>query len=75
MDEALWRVSAFVDAGADIVFIDALETVEEMQRFCRAVPTIPKVSVVLRLAGCLPLQPCEAALLRVCSHSSHATFH
>lgn len=35
MKEALWRVAAFVDAGADIVFIDALESVEEMKEFCK----------------------------------------
>ncbi len=25
LDEALWRVAAFADAGADVLFIDALE--------------------------------------------------
>lgn len=45
--EALWRTAAFADAGADILFIDALETREEMHAFCasggRASQT-PKVS-------------------------------
>jgi hypothetical protein len=34
LDEALWRAHAFAEAGADIVFIDALESVEEMQALC-----------------------------------------
>ncbi len=41
--EALWRVEAFADAGADIVFIDALETREEMRSFCNSTRNTPKV--------------------------------
>lgn len=37
-DEALWRASAFADAGADITFLEAPETVEQMRRYCAAVP-------------------------------------
>lgn len=36
MQEALWRAAAFADAGADMLFIDALTSVEDMQAFCRA---------------------------------------
>lgn len=43
MQEALWRVEAFADEGADIVFIDALETREEMQAFCSSARLVPKV--------------------------------
>lgn len=35
LDEALWRAAAFADAGVDILFIDALESVEEMKAFCK----------------------------------------
>ena len=42
LDEALERVKAYVDAGADAVFIDALQSKEEMQRFCDACPDTPK---------------------------------
>ena len=35
-DEALWRISAFADLGVDMVFVDALETVGEMEAVCRA---------------------------------------
>lgn len=33
LEEALWRAQAFADAGADILFIDALESVDEMRTF------------------------------------------
>jgi 2-methylisocitrate lyase-like PEP mutase family enzyme len=35
LDEALWRIAAFTDAGADILFLEAPRTEEEMRRFCR----------------------------------------
>lgn len=31
LQEALWRAAAFADAGADVVFIDALESAAEME--------------------------------------------
>ena len=37
-DEAMWRIEAFADAGADIVFLEAPQTEEEMRRFCDGVP-------------------------------------
>lgn len=36
-DEALWRLQAFADAGADIVFLEAPRDEREMERACRAV--------------------------------------
>jgi 2-methylisocitrate lyase-like PEP mutase family enzyme len=35
LEEALWRAEAFAEAGADVVFIDALESGEEMRALCR----------------------------------------
>jgi len=35
LDEALWRMAAFADAGADILFLEAPRSEEEMRRFCR----------------------------------------
>lgn len=35
LEEALWRTAAFADEGADILFVDALATVEEMEAFCK----------------------------------------
>lgn len=43
MQEALWRTAAFADAGADVLFIDALESREEMKAFCSTAQGIPKV--------------------------------
>ncbi len=34
LGEALWRAQAFAEAGADVIFIDALESVEEMAALC-----------------------------------------
>lgn len=45
LEEALWRVAAFVDAGADVVFVDALASVEEMKRLCATAPSAAKVWV------------------------------
>jgi 2-methylisocitrate lyase-like PEP mutase family enzyme len=36
-DEALWRVRAFADEGADIVFLEAPRTEAEMREFCAGV--------------------------------------
>jgi 2-methylisocitrate lyase-like PEP mutase family enzyme len=42
LDEALWRIRAFQDLGADIVFLEAPRDRTEMQAFCQAarVPTL-----------------------------------
>ncbi len=36
-DEALWRMQAFEELGADILFLEAPTSVEQMRTFCRAV--------------------------------------
>lgn len=33
-DEALWRTEAFADAGADLTFLEAPESREQMERYC-----------------------------------------
>ncbi len=43
MDEALWRANAFVEAGADILFLEAPRDEEEMRAFC-AGPPGPKMA-------------------------------
>jgi 2-methylisocitrate lyase-like PEP mutase family enzyme len=43
LDEALWRARAFADAGADVLFIDALASREEMKAFCAISPGVPKM--------------------------------
>ncbi len=38
MDEALWRMGAFADAGADVLFLEAPRSEDEMHAFCAAAP-------------------------------------
>lgn len=59
-EEALYRVQAFADAGADILFIDALTSVQEMEGFCSLVPFVPKLANMLEGGGKTPiLSPAE----------------
>lgn len=37
-DEALARCAMFVEEGADIIFLEAPESIEEMRAFCAAIP-------------------------------------
>lgn len=60
LDEALWRVKAFADAGADVLFIDALASKEEMKAFCETAPQVPKLANMLEGGGKTPiLSPSE----------------
>lgn len=43
LEESLWRSRAFADAGADVLFIDALASKEEMKAFCGVYPLVPKM--------------------------------
>lgn len=54
IEEALWRVQAFADAGADVLFIDALASQGEMRAFCKVAPGVPKM--VLFLIGTCAIQ-------------------
>ncbi|PKA49923.1 Carboxyvinyl-carboxyphosphonate phosphorylmutase, chloroplastic [Apostasia shenzhenica] len=42
LEEALWRTKAFADVGADVIFIDAIASIEEMKAFCQTSPSVPK---------------------------------
>lgn len=46
MDEAIERMQMAHQIGADMLFIDALETVPQMQRFCRETPGPHLVNVI-----------------------------
>ncbi|KAL8144395.1 hypothetical protein V2J09_017427 [Rumex salicifolius] len=60
LDEALWRAQAFADAGADVLFVDALASREEMEAFCKTVPLVPKMGNMLEGGGKTPiLNPME----------------
>ncbi|XP_047172617.1 2,3-dimethylmalate lyase-like isoform X2 [Vigna umbellata] len=60
LDEALVRSRAFADAGADVLFIDALASREEMKAFCEVSPLVPKMANMLEGGGKTPiLNPME----------------
>jgi 2-methylisocitrate lyase-like PEP mutase family enzyme len=54
-DEALWRCRAFADLGADIVFFEAPQSEEEMERLCREIPG-PKMANMVE-GGDTPILP------------------
>ena len=56
MDEALERVRLFEEAGADIVFLEAPESIEEMLLHCQAAPNTPKLANMLE-GGKTPVLP------------------
>ncbi|PQQ10395.1 2 3-dimethylmalate lyase isoform X2 [Prunus yedoensis var. nudiflora] len=51
LDEALWRSRAFADAGADVLFIDALTSKEEMKAFCGISSPVPKMEALAGIRG------------------------
>nr|XP_043635807.1 2,3-dimethylmalate lyase isoform X2 [Erigeron canadensis] len=55
IEEALWRSRAFAAAGADVLFIDALASKEEMKAFCEISPSIPKLVNMLEGGGKTPI--------------------
>eukprot|EP00210_Caulerpa_lentillifera_P001012 g975.t1 len=55
LNEALYRIQAFADAGADILFIDALTDVQEMEAFCNLAPFVPKLANMLEGGGKTPI--------------------
>ncbi|XP_078165532.1 phosphoenolpyruvate carboxylase family protein [Carex rostrata] len=55
LEEALWRSRAFADAGADVLFIDALASREEMKAFCEVSPLVPKMANMLEGGGKTPI--------------------
>ncbi|XP_073048731.1 uncharacterized protein [Primulina eburnea] len=62
LEESLRRSSALADAGADVLFIDALVSKEEMKAFCEISPLVPKMANMLEGGGRTPiLSPIELA--------------
>jgi len=45
-DEALWRIQAFADLGADILFLEAPENEAEMRAFCDGAPGYKMANLV-----------------------------
>lgn len=54
-EEAIWRIRAFAEAGADILFLEAPTSEREMRAFCDAVPG-PKMANMLE-GGATPVLP------------------
>ena len=61
LDRAIERVRSYRDAGADLVFIDALESEDEIVAFGEALPKTPKVINWVE-GGKTPLLPPEQLL-------------
>ncbi len=57
LDEALWRIHAFFEAGADMLFMEAPRDEQEMRAFCDAAPG-PKLANMLE-EGITPILPPE----------------
>ncbi len=55
LDEALWRAQAFADLGADILFVEAPTSRDEMERICRTTP-LPQMANLVE-GGDSPLLP------------------
>jgi 2-methylisocitrate lyase-like PEP mutase family enzyme len=55
MDEALRRMQAFADLGADILFLEAPRDEAEMRRFCTEVPGIKMANMLEE--GITPILP------------------
>eukprot|EP00245_Coleochaete_scutata_P017349 TRINITY_DN8485_c0_g1_i1.p1 TRINITY_DN8485_c0_g1~~TRINITY_DN8485_c0_g1_i1.p1 ORF type:complete len:518 (+),score=94.12 TRINITY_DN8485_c0_g1_i1:80-1633(+) len=63
-EEALWRARAFAEAGADVLFVDALASKQEMIDFCQVAPSLPKMANMLEGGGRTPiLSPDELATI------------
>eukprot|EP00466_Bigelowiella_natans_P019775 jgi/Bigna1/57912/fgenesh1_pm.37_\ len=57
IDSAIERCKGFVDIGADITFLEAPQTVEEMQRYCAEVPGFKMANMLEN--GITPVLPTE----------------
>jgi 2-methylisocitrate lyase-like PEP mutase family enzyme len=57
LDEAIWRMRAFADLGADVVFLEAPRTEDEMAAFCTQVPGVRMANMLEE--GDTPILPPE----------------
>jgi 2-methylisocitrate lyase-like PEP mutase family enzyme len=56
LDEALWRGQAFADCGADIVFVEAPVSEDELSAVCKNIRGVPVMANMLE-QGATPLLP------------------
>lgn len=69
--EAIYRAAAFADAGADVVFVDALETIAEMRTLCVDVQHAHKMANMLEGGGKTPIlspQELEELGFKLCAY-------
>jgi 2-methylisocitrate lyase-like PEP mutase family enzyme len=57
LSEAIWRMQAFADLGADILFLEAPRDESEMERFCREVAGVRMANMLE--GGITPVLPPE----------------
>lgn len=57
LDEALWRLQAFADLGAEVLFLEAPRSRAEMERFCTTVPGWRMANMLE--GGITPLLPAQ----------------
>ena len=58
LDDALDRALAYQEAGADVVFVEAPRTVEEMRRVCRTIK-VPLLANMVEGGGKTPILPLQ----------------
>lgn len=63
MEEALERIRLFEECGADIIFLEAPESIEEMKMHCDAAPNTPKLANMLEGGKTPVLPPAELEAL------------
>ncbi|MBU6156098.1 MAG: isocitrate lyase/phosphoenolpyruvate mutase family protein [Alphaproteobacteria bacterium] len=63
MDEALWRADAFLSAGADVLFVEAPQSHEELRLVADRFPGIPLMANMVEDGKTPMLPPAELAAL------------
>jgi 2-methylisocitrate lyase-like PEP mutase family enzyme len=57
-DAALTRAHAYADAGADVLFVEAPQSLNQMEGICAALPNIPLLANMVE-GGRTPLKTCD----------------
>ena len=63
MDEALWRADAFLSAGADVLFVEAPQSLEELHLVAERFPGVPLMANMVEDGKTPMLPPAELARL------------
>jgi 2-methylisocitrate lyase-like PEP mutase family enzyme len=57
LEEAIERCQLFADLGADILFLEAPQSEAEMEKFCQALPALPKLANIVEDGDTPALSP------------------